>query len=86
MRVVIGSLAGIVFLAAIVWVTLQQAQARCEVCMVHRGRQLCEVATAADRDQAAAQARSSACARLSSGVTDGIQCNGSAPLSVRCDQ
>lgn len=85
-RVVLGSLAAIVFLVAIVWVTLQQVRTRCEVCMEHRGQQLCEAATAADRDQALAQARSSACARLSSGVTDGIRCNGSEPLSVRCSE
>ena len=85
MRILVGSLAALAFLAAIVWVTLQQAQARCEVCMRHGGRELCETATAVDRDHALSQARSSACARLSSGVTDGIRCNGSAPLSVRCD-
>jgi hypothetical protein len=85
MRIVLGSLAAVGFLAALVWVTFQQAQARCEVCMQYRGRQICETATAADRDHAVAQARSSACARLASGVTDGIRCNGGAPLSVSCD-
>jgi len=85
MRIVFGSLAVVGFLAALVWVTLQQVQTRCEVCMQYRGSQICETASAADRAQAVAQARSSACARLSSGVTEGIRCNGGAPLSVSCD-
>jgi len=84
MRVAVGSLLAIVFLAALVWLTAAQARVRCEVCMSHRGRQLCETALAADRDQARAQARNAACARLSSGVTDGIACNNTPPLSVSC--
>jgi hypothetical protein len=86
MRKVVGGLMGAAFVAALVWTTLQQSQARSEVCMVHRGREVCEAASAVDRDQALAQARNSACARLSSGVTDGIRCNGTAPRSVRCSE
>lgn len=86
MRTVIGLLAAAVFLAAIVWVTLQQIQASCEVCMHYRGRQVCETASGIDRDEALLQARNTACAQLSGGVTDGIQCNGTPPQSVRCSE
>ena len=84
MRKSVGVLAALVFFAAITWVTLQQIRATCEVCMQYRGRQICETATAAERDEALMQARNSACAQLSSGVTDGIRCNGTPPLSVSC--
>ncbi|MGH0030676.1 MAG: hypothetical protein ACQGVC_12855 [Myxococcota bacterium] len=86
MRKALGIVAGLGFLGALVWVTTQQMQVTCEVCMAHRGRQVCETATTASRDDALAQARSSACSRLSSGVTDGIQCNGRAPVSVTCSE
>ena len=86
MRVLVGGLIAAGFLGLLVWTTLQQAQARCEVCMVYRGRELCEAASAADRDEALAQARNTACARLSNGVTDGIACNGTPPREVRCSE
>lgn len=86
MRTAAGILLGVAFFALLVWVTMQQVGARCDVCMVHRGRQVCESARAADRDHAIVQARNAACAQISAGVTDGIQCNGTTPLSIRCSE
>jgi uncharacterized membrane protein YciS (DUF1049 family) len=83
-RTIVGILIGVGFLVALVVATLDQIRVKCEVCMVHRGRQVCEAASAADRAQALMQATSTACAQLSDGVTDGIRCTNSAPLSSRC--
>ena len=85
-RTVLGILLGIGFLAAIVLVTLDQARVRCEVCMVFGGRRICEEAIAVDRREAVLQATTSACSRLSSGVTAGLQCNATPPVSVECSE
>jgi hypothetical protein len=86
LRTTVGILVGAAFVALVAWVTFQQIRVHCEVCVEHRGRQLCEDASAATRDESIMQARSAACSRLSSGVTDGIACNGSPPLSVSCQE
>ena len=85
-RTVVGVVLGVGFVAAVVMATLDQARVRCEVCIVYRGRQMCEEAAAVDRAQALMQATTSACAQISSGVTDGIQCNATPPLSTRCSE
>lgn len=85
-RTWVGILIGLGFVAVVVIAAMGQFRVRCEVCMAHRGRQLCEQASAADHDSAELQARSSACAQISGGVTDGIQCNNTLPLSVTCNE
>jgi hypothetical protein len=85
-RTWVGILIGLGFVAVVVIAAMGQFRVRCEVCMAYRGQQLCEQAAAADRDNAELQARSSACAQISGGVTDGIQCNNTAPLSVTCNE
>jgi hypothetical protein len=85
-RTLVGVAVGAAFLAALVLATLDQMRVHCEVCMVYRGHQACQEARATDRSQALQQATSSACARISSGVTDGIQCNNTPPASVRCSE
>ena len=85
-RTLVGVLIGVIFVVVVVVATMGQFSARCEVCMAHGGRQLCEIASAADPASAEMQARSSACAQLSNGVTDGMRCNNTAPLRVSCDE
>jgi hypothetical protein len=85
-RVIVGILIGAGFLVAIILATLDQMRVTCEVCILYRGRQVCEKASAADRANATTQATNSACAQLSSGVTDGIACNNTPPVSTRCSE
>lgn len=63
---------------------LNQGRVTCEVCVSFRGRQLCERSSSVDQAEALMQAKYSACSQISSGVTDGIQCNNSRPLSSEC--
>lgn len=72
------------FLATVVYAALGQSRVTCEVCMSYQGRQACEQTSAADSAEATMQATSSACSRISSGVTGTIQCNNSPPLSSHC--
>ena len=81
-----GVLVGGALLAVVFYATLSQTGVECEVCVEYRGRRICERAAAADAEHATMQATASACSRLSSGVTDGIQCNASRPLTTRCSE
>ncbi|MDH3519981.1 MAG: hypothetical protein OEM49_05935 [Myxococcales bacterium] len=83
-RALIGIALAIAFVAVPIFVALDHNRVSCEVCMSYRGRQVCEQSSAIDRDEALMQAIYSACSRISSGVTDGIQCNNSRPLSSEC--
>jgi len=80
----VGILIAIGFVTAIVIVTLDQIRVTCDVCIEYRGRRICENAVAVDRAQAMQQATTAACAQLSAGVTDGIQCSNTPPVSATC--
>ena len=84
-RVWLGWLLGAAFLAALLWNTLAQSGSECEVCLDFRGESACRTVAGADADTAAQQAIASACAILSQGVTQGLECQRTPPRSLRCD-
>jgi hypothetical protein len=83
-RLVLGAL-GLAFVAALILATLRESRVECELCVRFDGRVACRRASAADRDQAIAMARNTACAVLAGGVTRGMQCNRVVPHSVSCE-
>ena len=85
-RIVTRILIALGFVAALILVTRAQMRARCEVCIEYRGRQVCEESVASNREEALMHATNAACAQLSGGVTDGIQCNNTPPVSSRCTE
>ena len=85
-RTIVGVLIGIGFVGAVIYVGLSQNKVNCEVCMVYQGRQKCESSAAVDRAQAMMQATNSACVQISGGVSDGIRCNNTPPLSSQCSE
>jgi len=86
MRGGLGALVALAFIGALAWFSVTQAGVECEVCMRFEGREACNTSAAADRDEAVAQARSSACAQISSGVTSGIRCSQEPPLRLQCSE
>lgn len=86
MRVAGGVLCALVFLGAMYFVTLAETSVECSVCVSYNGRNECTTASAGDRNGAIAQALSSACAGLSSGVTQVMECNRTPPVSTRCSE
>ena len=86
MRLAVGLALAVAFAAALVVTTLSQNQVECEVCMQFGGRSACRTVAAEDRDYAVAMAVSNACAVLASGVTPGIQCSQTPPVSVACGE
>jgi hypothetical protein len=85
MRVVLGVLLGVAFIGLMAYAVLQETQVSCEVCLDYRGNSACRTSSAIDRNAAIQGAIHNACAILSSGVTDGIDCNATRPRSVQCD-
>ena len=85
MRVAGGILCALIFLGAMYWVTLTETAVECTACVSYNGRNECTTAKAGDRAGALAQAVSSACAQLSSGVTQVMECNRTPPASTRCE-
>ena len=83
-RVAAGILFAAVFAAAVVYTTLSESQVECEVCMEFRGRSICRTVAAAERNQALQMAISNACAIISDGVTEGMQCSRARPRSISC--
>jgi len=83
-RVWLGWLLGAVFLGALVWTTLAQSGVECEVCLAYRGDSVCRTVAAADAGAATEQAIANACAILSQGVTQGLECQRTPPLSLQC--
>jgi hypothetical protein len=84
-RAIVGVGLGALFVAMMVWTTLSQTSAECEVCVTHQGRTECSTAKAATRDEAVFQAQSSACSILSNGVTSVMTCSRTAPSRISCD-
>ena len=82
-------LLAIVFIAvvigAVVYTTMSVSSGRyrVEACMEFQGRTACRTAGAATEQAALRTAQENACALISSGVTDSIQCGNSQPVSVK---
>jgi len=86
-RTRLAYLAGFLLLgAALVYGTLSEAQVECEVCLEFAGGRACRTAFASDRNGAMSAAVRSACAVLSSGVTQGMACDRTPPSSVQCKE
>jgi hypothetical protein len=84
MRTAIGILCGTALLGVLVYATLQQAAVSCEACVEFGGRSECRTSSAESQEEAVRGAVTAACALLSSGVTQGMQCDRTLPRSVSC--
>ncbi len=81
--VLIGIFFVIAVLAVLIYSTMNLSSARVEVCMDFQGRHACSTAAATTKDYALRSATQTACAQISSGVTDTIGCQNTNPASVR---
>ncbi len=81
----IGALLAALFITALVLFSTTSADVECEVCMRSGGREACNTSVAAERDLAVSQARSSACAQITGGVTETITCGQQPPLRLQCN-
>jgi len=85
-RTAIGVAIGILFVGAVIWSAFSESAVNCEICVEYKGRSACSIASAADLAQAEAQAKSGACAQVTAGVTEVLECSGIQPSSRRCNE
>lgn len=83
---IVSLLFGLAVLIALVYSTLGLGQYSCEVCMTYEGRDNCSTASAPTREEATRTATDVACAPISSGMTESIQCSNTPPDSVNCSK
>ena len=67
---------------AIVYFSLGLSQFTCEVCMEYKGRSNCATASGTTEEEAQRTATDTACATISFGMTESIQCGNTPPASV----
>jgi len=80
--VILGIAFIVVFIGAMAYSTLGNAQDRCEVCITFNGRTLCRNGAATTKEQAERIASDSVCSDLSQGMTQLLQCQDNAPRRV----
>ena len=78
----LGIIAAVVIVAVLVLSSLQLRQHTCEVCITFGGQTNCAIASGTTRKEAQGSATSTACASISGGVTQSIQCGNTAPDKV----
>lgn len=66
----------------LVYLTLGLAQFTCEVCMEYQGQRNCATASGTTKEEAVRTASDTACATISAGMTESIQCGNTPPVSV----
>lgn len=71
-----------VVLVAIVYSSMGLRQHTVEVCMEYNGRSNCAVASGTTEEEAIRTATDTACATISFGMTESIQCSRASPVSI----
>ena len=69
-------------LVAIIYFSMGLRQFTFEVCMEYKGRENCAVASGVTEEEAIRTATDTACATISAGMTESIQCSRTPPISV----
>lgn len=67
----------VIFIAAMAWSTLGNAQQRCEVCITYNGQTSCGTSASTTKEQAERAATDIACNSLTHGMTELMQCQNS---------
>lgn len=75
-RTAISFAIGIAFVVAVVWYAIESTDnVECEICVDYKGRHACSISRAADLESAEYQAHSSACSKVTAGVTETLECD-----------
>jgi hypothetical protein len=86
LRVAGGLLVGVLFIAALIYVTTAETSVECTVCIRFGGAENCATVSGPDPRQAMMQATTTACAPISSGVTEGMKCDRTPPMKAECTE
>lgn len=85
-KVLMGVGVAVALLAFVTYMAMHANPVTCEVCMEYEGRRACATSSAKDETQARLAAASSACSRITGGVTSTIRCSHIDPVSVSCEE
>jgi hypothetical protein len=80
----IAILFSLAVLATLIYSTMSLQQYSCEVCITYQGQTNCSTASGTSEEEARRTAIDVACAPISNGMTESIQCSNTPPDSVRC--
>jgi polyferredoxin len=83
-RVAVRVLVVLLFVAALLYATFNEASVRCDVCLDFAGESACRSGSGVDREAAVRSAVASACAVLARGVTQSLACDAAPPRAVDC--
>jgi len=83
---IIAILFGLLVLGVLIYSSMDLQRHSCEVCVTYQGRTNCATAAGTSEQEATRTATDVACAPISSGMTESIQCGNTRPDSVNCNQ
>ena len=72
----------LMFVVIVIYSSMGLGQFRCEVCMEFQGHSACATAAGTTREEARRTATETACAKISSGMTESIACAQTPPKSI----
>ncbi len=71
-------------IAFVIYRSMTIAEYECEVCVTFHNRTVCRTAASGTRDASIDSAVTSACATLTSGMTESIRCQNTEPDRISC--
>ena len=73
----------VLFVGIVIYSSMGLGQFRCEVCMEYQGRSACATASGTSQEEARRTATETACAKISSGMTESIACAQTPPRTIQ---
>ena len=73
----------LLFVGIVIYSSMGLGQFRCEVCMEFQGRSACATASGTSQEEARRTATETACAKISSGMSESIACSQTPPKSIQ---
>jgi hypothetical protein len=73
----------LLFVGILIYSSIGLGQFRCEVCMEYLGRSACATASGTTQEEARRTATETACAKISSGMTESIACAQTPPRTIQ---
>jgi hypothetical protein len=83
--VILGGVFAAALLALVIYASSGLRGHTCEVCIKYAGETACRKADGKSREEATRTATDTACAALTSGMTETIKCTNTPPESQSCD-
>lgn len=83
MKVGLIVLAVLGFIGLLTYMSMGQRQHRVEVCVEYRGQKNCRTASGPTREQALRTATDNACATITNGMTESMECSHNPPATTK---